>query len=135
MARGTRRHARGTAGFSLLELMLVILILGTLSAIVAFNVVGGGEKAKRRATEVSLKQVRAAISNYQLEYSSVPTTLQLLISTKILEDKRIKDGWDTDIVYEPRPGNVDRPYALVSAGPDKQPGTPDDIDAWTLNQQ
>lgn len=126
-----RRRARG--GFSLLELMLVLAIIGILMAVAAFNVLGMGAKGKVTATQSTLNTIKSALDSYILQYSSAPSQLNVLIQTKFLSNKKLQDGWGSNLNYEPRPGDVDRPYLLTSSGPDLQVGTPDDIDVWLIN--
>ncbi|MGD9789769.1 MAG: type II secretion system protein GspG [Phycisphaerales bacterium] len=129
---GTRRR-RARGGFSLLELMLVLAIIGILMAVAAFNVLGMGAKGKVTATQSTLNTIKSALDSYILQYSSAPNQLNVLIQTKFLSNKKLQDGWGTNLNYEPRPGDVDRPYLLTSSGPDMQVGTPDDIDVWLIN--
>ncbi len=130
----TMKHGRGTSGFSLLELMLVVAIMGTLMAVVAFNFVGAGDRAKKRATEATLKTVQTSLDGYYAETSSWPTDLQVLVTTKYLKDMKLVDGWGTPILYEGRMVVDGQPYTLGSAGPNKLAGDNDDINAWMLNK-
>jgi len=115
-----RIHARA---FSLLELMLVVAIIAVLSGIVAYSVTAGGEKAKAKATMATLD----IVSNPPKTYS--------LYAAKILDSaKPAKDGWGSDLIYSPQ-GLNGQEFTLRSPGPDKQPGTPDDIDYFTMNKQ
>ena len=62
---------RGSSGFSLLELMLVLAIMGILMAVVAINVLGAGDKAKITATKATLKTIKTQLAAYHLETSCV----------------------------------------------------------------
>jgi general secretion pathway protein G len=129
-----KKIGRGAArGFSLLELMLVLAIMGILMAVVAINVMGSGTKAKITATKATLSTVKNALSSYHLEYSAFPPSLQLLITTKYLENKPIQDGWKNDLIYDPNGPSADQPFVLGSSGPDKIVGTEDDINVWTMD--
>src|ERR1051326_179051 len=74
--RGFDRARRG--GFSLLELMLVLAIIGVLTAVAAVSVFGQGEKAKKKATRASMAVIKNALDQYHLEKSVWPTTLSAL---------------------------------------------------------
>jgi general secretion pathway protein G len=127
------RSVRG--GFSLIELMLVLAIIGVLMAVAAVSLTGMGARAKIKATRASLQTIQTALGNYQLEYSSYPPALAFLTTVKppFLDDtKKLKDGWDADFFYSPNGVSRERPYSLGSYGEDKQPGTEDDIDVWTM---
>ena len=84
MKTSKNRIKRARSGFSLLELMLVLAIMGILMAVVAINVLGAGDKAKITATKATLKNIKTAMSSYHLETSGWPPDLQTLITTKYL---------------------------------------------------
>lgn len=121
-------------GFSLMELMLVLAIIGILMTVAAVSVLGAGDRAKSRATRASLDTIKTQLNAYNLEFSSYPPTLRTLIDTKFLEDKKLKDAWDSDWYYDARGISADRRFILGSAGPDKIAGNEDDIDVWTMNK-
>ena len=123
----TRRPAR--PGFSLLELVLVLVILGVLASVAAYNLIGQGEKAKRKATLVSMETISSAITQYQLEQNVLPPTIATL-GKEHLDPKKLKDGWSRDFYYAV-PGAAGRPFDLISAGKDGELGTTDDIDFAT----
>jgi type II secretion system protein G len=128
--------ARSRGGFSLIELMLVLAIIGVLMAVAAVSVSGMGSRAKIKATKASLQTIQTALNSYNLEYSSYPTTLSMLTTVKppfIDDTKKLKDGWDMDFYSSPQ-GRGERAYSLGSYGEDKQAGTEDDLDIWTMNR-
>lgn len=128
---GKNRAARG---FSLLELMLVLAIMGILMAVAAYNVVGGGNRARVRATEASLTTIKTALIDYQLgESGSYPPDLRTLVTTKRLDDKALTDAWKNAFQYDPKGRDAEHGFYLFSTGPDGKPGTEDDIDIWGLN--
>lgn len=128
------RTGRRAAGFSLIELTLVIVILGVLMSVVAVNVLGQGTKAKIRATEASMNTIRVQLDAYQLEYSAYPTNLVTLQTVPgfLSDAMALKDGWDREFVYRV-PGSNNRAYDLKSVGADPNDLT-DDIDIWTMNK-
>ncbi|MFM9997051.1 MAG: type II secretion system protein GspG [Phycisphaerales bacterium] len=126
------RGARG--GFSLLELMLVLAIIGVLTAVAAWNIAGTGERAKIRVTKTSMATIREMLQSYQVDHSAYPPDLAALVAGKFMEAGRDKDGFGRGFYYRPT-GVAERPYDLISAGPDGQLNTPDDINVWTMNQK
>ncbi len=135
--RGTTRAARlARPGFSLLEITLVLVIIGMLMAVAAVNLLGGAERARTRTTKISMKTIQTSIKDYQLNHAGTPPqTLSVLVAEKYLEDTALKDGWDQNFYYSVTATNQERPYNLISNGPDKQPGTEDDISVWTIDQE
>jgi general secretion pathway protein G len=137
-----RRSSR--AGFTLIELLLVVVIIGILAAIVVPKLTGRSEDAKIGATQATMKSIRTALGMYETDNGKFPTqeqTLMALIEAPTsapipkkypkdgyLDTKEMpKDGWGNEIVYK-YPGEKNtNGYDLVSAGPDEQPGTDDDI--------
>jgi general secretion pathway protein G len=134
MTRSRTRPAPARHAFSLLELMLVVAIMGVLMAVVGFNVIGAGDRAKKRATEATIKNVQTALNSYHLEQSAYPPDLQILITTKVLDNIKLADGWGTPLIYNPQATSETQPFQLGSAGPDKNPGSADDISVWNINR-
>lgn len=66
MIGNNRRKRVRTGGFSLMELMLVLAIMGILMAVVAVNVLGVGERAKIKTTKQSLLTVKHMLETYHL---------------------------------------------------------------------
>lgn len=124
----THRSARAAGGFTIIELMFVIVIIAVLGGIVAFNFVGAADTAKVSATEASIKTVKAALSLYRGQYSAYPPTLQALLDTKSLTEAP-KDGWNNPFEYYSPTINYPNGFELISAGSDGQFNTADDIRA------
>lgn len=120
-------------GFSLLELTLVLAIIGVLMAVVAVNVMGGSKRANIRATEASLSTIGQALDTYALDNASTyPATLETLVQAEYLKEGAVLDAWKEPFWYQAVRTSQGRPFALQSAGPDKQHGTDDDINYWDI---
>jgi general secretion pathway protein G len=131
MKRKSRR------GFTLIELMVVIVILGLLAALVAPKFLKRGEEAKVTTTEVQMKNIEQALKLYKLHNSFYPTTEQGLkaLVEKPEEDpvpknwkgpyieKIPKDAWGNDFIYI----SDGKQFNLISPGPDGEEGTEDDL--------
>ena len=131
-----RRKRVRTGGFSLMELMLVLAIMGILMAVVAVNVLGVGDRAKIKTTKASLLTIKHMIETYHLEQSAWPPDLRTLSSMKppMLESAKLQDAWKMDFIYDPHgPDSNTQPYVLGSAGPNKVVGDEDDISIWTMD--
>ena len=129
-----QRGASWARGFSLLELTLVIAIMGLLITVVVINVAGQGDRARRKTTEMRLGGIATALKQYHVENGSYPPTLQTLVTVKIMEAGKDKDAWDNAVFYDPRGRNEEQPFLLSSPGADKQSGTDDDINYWSITK-
>ncbi len=138
-------------GFTLIEIMVVVIILGMLAALVLPKIIGQEEKAKVESAKVQIRALESALDAFHLDNGFYPTTEQGLnalinkpevgrIPTKwseggYLKPARIpKDPWGNDFVYI-SPGNEGREYEITSYGPDGQPGGEGkdaDIESWKM---
>lgn len=127
------RHSQ--AGFTLIEIMVVVVILAILAALVVPRVVGQSDKARVKTTETALATISNALDMYKLDNSRYPTTAQGLdaLITPPAEAKNYpeggyikggeypKDSWDNELQYV-IPGSEGRVYDLFSLGADGQQG-------------
>lgn len=113
------------AGFSLAELMVVIVILGLLATLVVPNVMGALFKANDVVAKTDISQICQAIDNYSINNRGrSPETLQDLEAPDANGESYIKklpkDPWGNEYVYFPPQGG--RPYQVISYGADGVPG-------------
>lgn len=135
-------------GFTLLEIMVVIVILGVLASLVVPSLMGNKEKADKQKATSDIVALENALDMYKLDNNRYPTTdqgLNALIEAPSLPPvatnyntsgyiKRLPvDPWGNDylLVSPGEHGAID----LISAGPDSEVGTADDISNWSLNQK
>lgn len=129
-------HSRqGQSGFTLIELMVVIVIMTILAGVVGFNVLGQVDKSRVGTTETTLAVVANGLDGYRLDNSRYPTTSQGLdaLITPPADAKNYPEGgyltggeyptdsWDNDLQYV-SPGSEGRAYDLFSLGADGQQG-------------
>ena len=116
-------------GFTLIEIMVVVGIIGLLVAVLIPNVTGKMNEARIASARVQIKNVEEALVAYSMKHGGkYPDSLETLTQETDDEDALLQgeyvDPWGTEIKYERR--GKKRPL-LTSAGPDKEFGTEDDI--------
>jgi general secretion pathway protein G len=113
-------------GFTLMEILIVVAIIGLLAALVMPNILGRYEKSKEEIAKAQLEMLSTAIEAFRLDTGRYPNSLDELINCQdpkcrapYLAKKEIpKDPWGRDYVYK-YPGEHG-PYDLYSLGPDGQ---------------
>ncbi len=132
------KNIRSDAGFSLIELMIVIGILGLLIGLVGPKLISNFDKAKVETTRVNMKNISNTLKQYKLDCGQYPNTnqgLDALITKPSSEpgcknyapngylDKKAapKDAWDMDYLYT-SDGNT---FEIKSYGNDKKEGGSD----------
>ncbi|MBI5094902.1 MAG: type II secretion system protein GspG [Candidatus Hydrogenedentes bacterium] len=123
---------RESNGFTLIELMLVMVIIGILAGMVVMNFSGYGESARIKAAHGDILTYSSALDLYALQNNDkYPPALKNLVGGKKNYVKEIKkDPWGSDYVYVTPGKHHKDSYDIFSSGPDRQPGTPDDITNW-----
>lgn len=133
-------------GFSLIEIMVVLLIIGLMAAVVAPQILGNQEEAQLKKAAVDIQQLEGALEMYKLRNNRFPTTeqgLQALVSMPTIDPvprnypeqgfiKRLpEDPWGND--YQLISPGETAAIDIYSLGPDGMAGTEDDIGNWNLN--
>ncbi|KQN58124.1 MULTISPECIES: type II secretion system major pseudopilin GspG [unclassified Erwinia] len=135
--------SRQQRGFTLLEIMVVIVILGILASLVIPSLMGNKDRADRQKAVSDIVTLENALDMYKLDNGRYPTSaqgLQALVREPQLAPQPRNyrsDGYIRRLPEDPW-GN---PYQLLSpgehgavdvfsAGPDGEPGTDDDVTNW-----
>ena len=139
-----KQYCRGTSGFTLIELMLVMVILAVMAAIVLPKFTGRSQQAKITAAKTQIAQMEVALDAFEIDISRYPTTaegLRALVERPAsdatewqqpyLKRDVPKDPWGNEYVYR-YPGQYnENGYDLYSTGPDRKLGGDDDITNWS----
>lgn len=143
----TKTHLNGN-GFTLIELMVVIVILGILAGLIIPRIMGRPEEARRMKARVQMESMETALRLYKLDNGVYPSTeqgLQALVEAPTvgelprawrkggyLEKGQVpKDPWGYEFVYL-CPG-LHGDFDLMSYGADGQPGGEEqneDVNSW-----
>jgi general secretion pathway protein G len=143
-----KRISGARAGFTMVELMAVLIILGLLFAVVVGNFVGHTDRARVVTTKASLKVLHNAVNQFKMDTGRFPTEdegLTALIEQPTdvqgwqpggyLDTTSIpKDAWGNDFLYEVKPASG-RPFVVKSLGANGQEdaGTGEGYDADLLS--
>jgi len=128
-----QQKLRNNRGFTLIEIMVVIVILALLAALVGPKIIGRSDDARIADAKVQIRNMETALKLYKLDNSVYPTTEQGLValvtkptsgvipknykSEGYLESKKVpQDPWGNDFVFLSPGANGD--YDLCSLGAD-----------------
>lgn len=124
---------RTQSGFTLIEVMVVIVILGILAGVLVPQIFGQQDRANVKATNITLSKLANALEGYKLDNMKYPTTAQGLKALKENPGNAknwdangyyrgsMLDGWKNEVQYL-SPGTGGKPYELYSFGADGKPG-------------
>lgn len=133
MKESRKRQVR--TGFTMVELMAVLILLGLLAGVVVRNFVGQTERAKVTTTKASLRQLASAVNQFYMDTNRYPTEdegLYALVEQPsdvtnwqpggYLDTTDVpRDGWDNEFIYELYPESG-KPFVIKSLGADRQEG-------------
>jgi general secretion pathway protein G len=134
------------AGFTLIELMIVIVILGLLATVIMPRILGRPEQARRMKAKVDIRNIESALALFKTDTGRFPTTsegLDVLVSDPGIKgynadaylDKVPLDPWGNRYIYI-SPGMHHKDYDLESFGKDGEDGGTEDnadIESWNLD--
>jgi general secretion pathway protein G len=137
VGRGHRREK----GFSLVELLLVLVILGTLAAIVIPKFAGRTEQARMTAAETQISHFKTVLDAFEVDNGYYPKGSEGL-KDLVEEPSEAKawrgpyleeipvDPWGNPYTYECPGKHNTKGYDVMSMGPDGRVGGDDDIKNW-----
>lgn len=128
-------------GFTFMEIMLVVIIIGILAAVVFPRFVGKTKEGRISAAKLQIENFSLALDNFELDNGLFPTTEQGLNALRMkppdtpnwkgpyLKKGIPDDPWNNSYIYI-SPGSHNLDYDLISYGPDGKEGSSDDITNW-----
>ena len=140
---------RSQGGFTLIEIMVVLLIIAGLAYIVGTNVMGSFNKSKVEQTKIQIKSLDGALKLFKLDNGFYPETqqgLQALIEIPTVGrearnyardgyldgDQVPLDGWNGEFIYIGPDQTGDGSYEIISLGEDAVEQTDDDISSRNI---
>lgn len=139
------KAVKNVRGFTLLEVMVVIVILGILASMVVPNLMGSQERANMQKAVSDINALETSLSMYKMDNYKYPSTeqgLEALVTQTDIEPiprrfpeggyvKRLpNDPWGSE--YQLLNPGENSAMDVFSMGPDGEPGTDDDIGNWNL---
>lgn len=146
-----KKILKNSRGFTLIEILVVVIILGILIGLVAPRILERPEEARRAKAKLQIENIEAALKLFYLDNGFYPSTeqgLEALVEKPTvgripkkyreggyLEGGRVPlDPWDSSFLYV-SPGAHNKEYDLESYGPDGEDGGEGkdaDIESWNL---
>ena len=127
-------------GFTLVELLLVLVILALIGGLVLPGIIGKAEGAKVKAAASQIDRIAMAVESYYLDTGAIPDSLEQLVEEPgdsdgwngpYIKRSTLKDPWGRE--YEYRNPGEHGDFDVLSLGADGQPGGEDtnaDITSW-----
>lgn len=130
--RSPRFLAAGERGMSLIEIIIVVALLGTLMAYMVSNLIGQSEEAKKDQTKLAMGVIQQSLQMFRIHNNKYPSDLNALLTNPgdskswrgpYIEPNKLKDPWGNAFQYE----SDGRNFKITSGGPDGVLGNEDDI--------
>lgn len=118
----------GQSGFSLIEIILVVVLIGGIVAFAATRILGGGDRAKANLAKAQVQTLAEKVQQFEMDTGALPSSLEELVSSPgasgwlgpYAKEAELKDPWNHPFEYT-MPGDG-QPFDLVSLGKDGKAG-------------
>ena len=120
-------------GFTMLEIMLVIGIIGGLGAVLYSGIFSQADKAKAKTTQGQINDLVKKVKLYKLENAKYPESWDDLIEAGSIDEVPV-DAWFQELNLEV-PGTHGGKVDIWSVGADEQSDTDDDIVSWSKDSE
>lgn len=114
-------------GFSLVEVIIVVVLIGGIVAFAASRILGGSDRAKVNLARAQIQTLAGKLQQYEMDTGTLPASLELLVDSEVpgwlgpyAKASELKDPWNRKFTY--RVPGEGRPFDLVSLGKDGAPG-------------
>ena len=133
-------HNKKQSGFTLVELLLVLVILALIAGLVLPGIIGKAESAKAKAASSQISRISMSVESFYLDTGNIPSSLDELVSEPsgangwngpYIKNSLLKDPWGQPYKYTVPGQHGD--FDIVSYGADKQQGGEKnnaDINSW-----
>jgi len=133
-------HNKGQRGFTLVELLLVLVILSLIAGLVLPGIIGKAESAKAKAASSQISRISMSVESFYLDTGNTPSTLEELVNEPpgvkgwtgpYIKNSLLKDPWGQPYQYRVPGEHGD--FDIQSFGADRQRGGEGknaDISSW-----
>ena len=124
-------NIKNKQGFTLIELMVVVIIIAALAGMVLPRLLPASDEAKRNISKGDIASITMALKMYRLQNDKYPGKSEGLkaLVPKYLE-KIPRDPWKREYKYRYPGTRSPSGFDIWSVGPDGQDGTEDDVNNW-----
>ncbi|MCD9027398.1 type II secretion system major pseudopilin GspG [Luteimonas sp. BDR2-5] len=122
-------RANAQSGFSLIEIILVVVLIGGIVAFAATRILGGGDRARVNLAKAQVQTLAEKVHQFEMDTGRLPGALGDLVTQPgdaggwlgpYAKDAELRDPWNTP--YEYRVPGDSQPFEIVSFGADRKPG-------------